>query len=59
MFEEIKQTLTTSGSPFDVWFHENDLYESGATDRALARLRELGNIYEKDGARLAGHREVR
>ena len=50
MFEEIKQTLKDFRVPFDVWFHENDLYESGATDRALARLRELGNIYEKDGA---------
>ena len=50
MFEEIKETLKDFRVPFDVWFHENDLYESGATDRALARLRELGNIYEKDGA---------
>ena len=50
MFEEIKQTLGDFRVPFDVWFHENDLHESGATDRALARLRELGNIYEKDGA---------
>jgi arginyl-tRNA synthetase len=50
MFEEIKQTLHDFRVPFDVWFHENDLYESGATDRALARLRELGNIYDKDGA---------
>ena len=49
MFEEIKQTLKDFRVPFDIWFHENDLYESGA-DRALARLRELGNIYEKDGA---------
>jgi arginyl-tRNA synthetase len=50
MFDEIKETLTEFRVPFDVWFHENDLYESGATDRAIARLRELGNIYEKDGA---------
>jgi arginyl-tRNA synthetase len=50
MFDEIKQTLRDFRVPFDVYFHENDLYESGATDRALARLRELGNIYEKDGA---------
>jgi arginyl-tRNA synthetase len=50
MFEEIKQTLRDFRVPFDVYFHENDLYESGATDRAIARLRELGNIYEKDGA---------
>ena len=50
MFEEIKQTLEDFRVPFDVYFHENDLYESGATDRAIARLRELGNIYEQDGA---------
>ena len=50
MFDEIKQTLHDFRVPFDVYFHENDLYESGATDRALARLRELGNIYEQDGA---------
>jgi arginyl-tRNA synthetase len=50
MFEEIKQTLADFRVPFDTYFHENDLYESGATDRAIARLRELGNIYEKDGA---------
>jgi arginyl-tRNA synthetase len=50
MFDEIKKTLTDFRVPFDTYFHENDLYESGATDRAIARLRELGNIYEKDGA---------
>jgi arginyl-tRNA synthetase len=50
MFEEIKQTLRDFRVPFDVWFHENDLYECGATDRALARLRELGNLYDQDGA---------
>jgi arginyl-tRNA synthetase len=50
MFEEIKQTLADFRVPFETYFHENDLYESGATDRAIARLRELGNIYEKDGA---------
>ncbi len=50
MFAEIKQTLADFRVPFDVYFHENDLYESGATERAIARLRELGNIYEQDGA---------
>ncbi|HEY3529617.1 MAG TPA: arginine--tRNA ligase [Nocardioides sp.] len=50
MFAEIRQTLADFRVPFDTYFHENDLYESGATDRAIARLRELGNIYEKDGA---------
>jgi arginyl-tRNA synthetase len=50
MFEEIKETLRDFRVTFDVWFHENDLYDSGATDRALARLRELGNLYEQEGA---------
>jgi arginyl-tRNA synthetase len=50
MFDEIKETLADFRVPFDVYFHENDLHESGAVERAIARLRELGNIYEKDGA---------
>jgi arginyl-tRNA synthetase len=51
MFEEIKRTLEEFRVPFDVWFHENDLHESGAVQRAIDRLTELGNIYEKDGAK--------
>ena len=50
MFEEIKQTLADFRVDFDVWFHENDLHESGAVQQAIDRLTELGNIYEKDGA---------
>jgi arginyl-tRNA synthetase len=50
MFAEIKVSLHDFGADFDVFFHENDLYTSGAVDRAVARLRELGRIYEQDGA---------
>jgi len=50
MFDEIKASLHEFGVDFDVYFHENDLHESGAVDRAVARLRELGHIYESDGA---------
>jgi arginyl-tRNA synthetase len=50
MFEEIKASLTNFGVSFDVFFHENSLYESGAVDRAISRLRELGHIFEEDGA---------
>jgi arginyl-tRNA synthetase len=50
MFDEIKQSLHEFGVDFDVYFHENSLHESGAVDRAVDRLRELGRIYEKDGA---------
>ncbi|GAA3825021.1 arginine--tRNA ligase [Nocardioides panacisoli] len=50
MFGEIKKSLHDFGVDFDVYFHEDELHKSGAVDRAVARLRELGNIYEKDGA---------
>jgi arginyl-tRNA synthetase len=35
---------------FDVYFHENDLHESGAVERAISRLQELGHMFEADGA---------
>ncbi|KAA1373715.1 arginine--tRNA ligase [Aeromicrobium fastidiosum] len=50
MFGEIKASLHDFGVDFDVFFHENDLHESGAVDRAIARLRELGMMYDKDDA---------
>jgi arginyl-tRNA synthetase len=50
MFSEIKATLHNFGVEFDVYFHENTLHESGAVQRAVARLTELGVMYDKDGA---------
>jgi arginyl-tRNA synthetase len=50
MFGEIKQKLHDFGVDFDVFFHEDSLHESGAVDRAVARLRELGHVFEEDGA---------
>jgi arginyl-tRNA synthetase len=50
MFGDIKASLHDFGVDFDVYFHENDLHESGAVQHAVARLRELGHIYEADGA---------
>jgi arginyl-tRNA synthetase len=50
MFAEIRQALHDFGVDFDVYFHENSLHESGAVERAVERLRNLGRIYEKDGA---------
>jgi arginyl-tRNA synthetase len=50
MFAEIKEDLHDFGVDFDIYFHENDLHESGAVEHAVARLRELGHIYEADGA---------
>jgi len=50
MFGDIKKSLQDFGVDFDVFFHENDVHESGAVEHAIDRLRELGAIYEKDGA---------
>jgi len=50
MFKDIRQSLSDFGVHFDVYFHENTLHESGAVERAVARLRELGHIFDADGA---------
>jgi arginyl-tRNA synthetase len=50
MFGEIKQSLHDFGVDFDVYFHEDNLHKSGAVARAVERLTQLGNTYEKDGA---------
>ena len=50
MFAEIKADLHEFRVDFDVYFHEDDLHASGAVQRAIARLRELGHVYEADGA---------
>jgi arginyl-tRNA synthetase len=50
MFGDIKASLHDFGVDFDVYFHEDSLHESGAVQRAVDRLRELGHIFEADGA---------
>jgi arginyl-tRNA synthetase len=50
MFGDIKKSLDDFGVHFDVFFHENEVHESGAVEHAIQRLRELGAIYDKDGA---------
>ena len=50
MFGDIRASLHEFGVDFDTYFHENELHESGAVDRAVARLREQGHIYEEGGA---------
>jgi len=50
MFDDIKTSLHEFGVDFDVYFHENALHESQAVERAVARLRELGHVYESEGA---------
>ncbi|AAT88614.1 arginine--tRNA ligase [Leifsonia xyli subsp. xyli] len=50
MFQEIKDRLHSFGVDFDVYFHEDSLHASGAVERAIRRLDELGHIFEEDGA---------
>jgi arginyl-tRNA synthetase len=50
MFAHIKQSLHDFGTDFDVFTHEESMHTSGRVDKVIARLRETGNIYEKDGA---------
>ena len=50
MFAQIKESLHEFGVDFDVYFHENSLFESGAVDRSIQTLKDNGNLYEADGA---------
>ncbi|HEX4869239.1 MAG TPA: arginine--tRNA ligase [Moraxellaceae bacterium] len=47
---DIRATLDAFNVQFDEWFSERRLAESGAIEKAIARLRERGHVYDKDGA---------
>ncbi|MET3699057.1 arginyl-tRNA synthetase [Bacillus oleivorans] len=48
--EKLKIDLENFRVPFDVWYSETSLYKNGKIDETLAKLRELGHIYEEGGA---------
>lgn len=50
MFEQIKADLHEFGVDFDVYFHENSLFESGAVDKAIEQLKTSGQMYQGEGA---------
>jgi arginyl-tRNA synthetase len=50
MFAEIKRTLAAFGVEFDVYFSERTLHDTGALEKAIARMRDNGHVYEADGA---------
>lgn len=50
MFAHIRDSLREFGVDFDVFFHENSLFESGAVDAAIGRLKADGRLYEAEGA---------
>ncbi|NGM85571.1 arginine--tRNA ligase [Paenibacillus sp. 7124] len=48
--DKIKRDLGRFRVPFDIWFSETSLYETGEVLRALDELRDRGEVYEQDGA---------
>ncbi len=55
MLEDIRATCADANCTFDVWFSERTLYErdetgTNAVERAFAALREMGYLYEREGA---------
>jgi arginyl-tRNA synthetase len=50
MLADIKSDLKEFGVEFDHWTSERSLEESGAIERALARLAREDNLYREDGA---------
>jgi arginyl-tRNA synthetase len=46
----IEASLAALGVRFDVWTSEGSLTANGWVDRAIARLRDGGHLYEQDGA---------
>jgi len=45
-----KAVLDAFGTYFDVWKSERSLHSSGAVERGFERLREMGHIYDAEGA---------
>jgi arginyl-tRNA synthetase len=48
--KEQQEQLDGFNTHFDVWFSELSLHESGSVPDTLARLKDLGHVYELDGA---------
>jgi arginyl-tRNA synthetase len=47
---EQQAVLERMGVHFDVWYSERSLYESGAVERGLKKLRAQGHVFTADGA---------
>jgi arginyl-tRNA synthetase len=50
MIEEVRATLERYRVTFDRFFHERQLHEAGAVERAIELLSEHGYVYESEGA---------
>jgi len=45
-----REQLDAFNTHFDVWFSELSLHESGSVPATLQRLKDLGHVFESDGA---------
>jgi arginyl-tRNA synthetase len=50
IFANIAQTLAQLDIRFDSYYNEHSLYEKGLVDDVVAKLREKGLVYDRDGA---------
>ena len=50
MFDHIKSTLHEFGTDFDVYTHENSMFERGLVEVCITELKANGTLYEADGA---------
>ncbi len=50
MFDHITSTLRAFGTDFDVFTHENSMFDRGLVAQCIAELKANGNLYEADGA---------
>jgi arginyl-tRNA synthetase len=50
MLADIRNDLDEFGVHFERWYSERELNKSGVIDTMLQRLRESGQVFEKDGA---------
>lgn len=47
---DIEETLELARIPFDVWYSETTLHDTGEVVRSIDILRERGHVYEANGA---------
>ena len=50
MIDDMRQTLDSFGTNFDIWFRESELHESGAIEWAVSDLKQKGFIEGRDDA---------
>jgi arginyl-tRNA synthetase len=51
LLDAIREELLAFNVRYDEWFSERALADSGAVARVIERLKRLGHLYEKDGAK--------